>query len=86
LEQLHSYLAATAGPEVADRFADDISAKLRWIADSGTTGVARDMLSPGLRSSRYKRQIVYFRVTEDECRIVRVIHSSRDLDRQKFEM
>jgi plasmid stabilization system protein ParE len=44
------------------------------------------MLSPGLRSSRYKRQIVYFRVTEDECRIVRVIRSSRDLDRQKFEM
>jgi plasmid stabilization system protein ParE len=85
LEQLHAYLIATAGEDIADGLADEVAAKLQWIANSGTAGVSRDKLSPGLRSSRHKRQIIYFRVIGDECRIVRVIHSSRDLARQKFE-
>ena len=31
-----------------------------------------------------KNRNIYFRVTQDECRILRVLHSSRDLGSQQF--
>ncbi len=34
--------------------------------------------------STFKGRNIYFRVTDAECRIVRVIHASRDLADQSF--
>lgn len=35
--------------------------------------------------STFKGRNIYFRLTGDECRIVRVIHASRDLGDQPFD-
>jgi toxin ParE1/3/4 len=57
---------------------------LNWLAGSGTSGVSRENLRPGLRALVYKNRIIYFRVTQDECRIVRVLHSRQDISTQSF--
>lgn len=48
------------------------------------TGVPRDNLRPGLRMAVFKRRLIYFRVTSKECRIIRVLHSRQDSERQSF--
>lgn len=58
--------------------------KLHWIAATGSSGVTREEISPGLRLAMLKNRNIYFRVTQDECRILRVLHSSRDLGSQQF--
>ncbi|MDR3474778.1 MAG: type II toxin-antitoxin system RelE/ParE family toxin [Devosia sp.] len=77
-------MAKESGLEIADRFADALAARLAWIARSGMTGVPRDNLRPGLRMAVFKRRLIYFRVTSKECRIIRVLHSRQDSERQSF--
>jgi toxin ParE1/3/4 len=63
-----------------DRFDDD----LEDLADLGGPGAARDDLRPGLRLHLLLPYHVYFRTTDREVLIVRVIHGSRDLRRIDF--
>jgi len=82
---MHAYLATTASLDVADRFVDEIADKLRWIATSGTTGVARDSLRPALRMLLFKKRAIYFRTTDEQCRIIRVLHTRQDTESQSFD-
>jgi len=61
-----------------------LNAKIEWIASSGTTGVARDNIRPGLRMAIFKQRLIYFRATTDECRIIRVLHARQSLESQAF--
>ena len=45
----------------------------------------RDKLRPGLRPAVHGRYNIYFRVTQTETIIVRVVHSARDLQRLSFD-
>ena len=55
------------------------------IARTGVSGVARDWLRPGLRMHPYEKYCVYFRVTDRELVVIRIIHSARDIDAIIFE-
>jgi plasmid stabilization system protein ParE len=67
------------------RFADQIDRELFHLADIGHTGVARDWLGAGLRMTMIGNYCVYFRVSADETRIIRVLRGSRDINRTHFE-
>ena len=69
---------------MARKFATELSAKLEWLAFSGTTGVSRSLISPNLRMLVFKSYCIYFRVTDDECRIMRFLKARRDISRQNF--
>jgi plasmid stabilization system protein ParE len=63
----------------------ELSTHVKRIARLGHSGVPRDNLRPGLRLAVHGRYNIYFRVTDSETIIVRVVHSSRDATRLQFD-
>ena len=54
------------------------------IAATGHSGVPRDKFAAGLRLATHGRYNIYFRVTDTETIIVRVVHSAREVRRLHF--
>jgi toxin ParE1/3/4 len=79
------YLAEKAGGEVAERFLERIDAELITLAELGHSGVSREWVSPGLRMHVLGDYCIYFRVTDDETRIIRFVNGSRDVSAIVFE-
>jgi toxin ParE1/3/4 len=72
-------------PETARSFLSKLNARLERIARLGHSGVPRDKIRPGLRLATHGRYNIYFRVTDAETIIVRVVHSARDVRRLRFD-
>jgi toxin ParE1/3/4 len=64
---------------------DELLGRMRWLADSGFSGSARDKVRPGLRALSHRDRSIYFRIEGDAVRILRVIHQRRDLRNQDFD-
>jgi toxin ParE1/3/4 len=79
------YLADQAGIEVAERFLERIDAEFITLAELGHSGVSREWVSPGLRMHVLGDYCIYFRVTDDETRIVRFLNGSRDVNAIVFD-
>lgn len=75
-----SYLKESAGVSVALRFAERVDVDLQRLARLGHSGVPRDVISPGLRMMVLGQYCAYFRVTKDSVRIIRFVHSARDVE------
>jgi plasmid stabilization system protein ParE len=69
----------------AGRFIARLDAHLERIAFLGHSGVPRDNVRAGLRLAVHGRYNVYFRVTQAETIIVRIVHSARDVRRLDFD-
>lgn len=68
----------------ADRWIDRLDEKLMLWATQPEIGRARDELAAGLRSMPFGRHLVFFMPLADGIDVVRVIHSSRDIDSAFF--
>jgi toxin ParE1/3/4 len=66
----------------ADRWVDRLDEKLLLWATQPMIGRSRDELEPGLRSMAFGRYVVFFMPLPDGIDIVRVLHSSRDIDQE----
>jgi len=64
----------------ADRWLDGLDEKMRLWATQPLMGRARDELAPGLRSLAFGRYVVFYEALADGIDVVRVLHSSRDID------
>ena len=84
MADIHVY-ARQHDPAAADRLVLAIYAHFDRIAATGHSGVPRDNLRPGLRLAVHGRYNIYFRVTDAETIIVRVVHSARDVRRLQFD-
>ena len=62
-----------------------LNGHLQRIARIGHSGVPRNNVRPGLRLAVHGRYNIYFRVTDAETIIVRVVHSARDVTRLQFD-
>ncbi|MEM7488127.1 MAG: type II toxin-antitoxin system RelE/ParE family toxin [Pseudomonadota bacterium] len=71
---------ATDNPPRALRFMTEIETRMLKILDMPGASVPRNDLHPGLRSVRHGRYAIYFVEVEDKVRIVRVLHTSRDVE------
>lgn len=78
------YLNETAGLAIALRFAKKIDEDLQRLARLGHAGVSRDLIAPGLRMMVLSQCCAYFRVDENRIRIVRFLHSARDIHSISF--
>lgn len=73
---------------VALRFVDAVETAYRKIKDSPNTGSLWGFESERLRSVRaflvpgFPNHVIFFRNTEDEVRVLRVLHASRDIARE----
>lgn len=85
MDELLAYIAAQAGLDPALRFADTLDGAFAKLAFLGHAGVSREWIKPGLRMAIVGSYCVYFRVSIDETRILRVLHGARDIDAIIFE-
>lgn len=78
LRDIATFIAADS-PEQALRFVAGLSAKMDMIAQQTLIYRSRDEWSAGLRSAQYGRYHILFRDLPDRVRVVRVIHSARNI-------
>lgn len=70
---------AQDSPARAQTFVTEIEAKLGDVARGPNRFPLRDELLAGLRSARHGRYLIFFLSADGEVRIVRILHSARDL-------
>lgn len=78
LIEIGDFIAADNPPR-ALTFVAEIEARMSKILDMPGASSRRDELHPGLRSVRHGRYAIFFLEVEDEVRVVRVIHTARDV-------
>lgn len=78
LIEIGDFIAADNPPR-ALTFVAEIEARMLKILDMPGASLRRDALHPGLRSVRHGRYAIFFVETKDEIRVVRVIHTARDV-------
>ena len=79
---IYEHIADVADQATAQRFMERIAGHLIRMARSG---VPRDSVRAGLRLSILRNYNIYFRMTESELLIIRVVHAARDHRRLKFD-
>lgn len=79
LDDIYDHIAKDS-PANAERFIKAIVTGLHLIARNGTTGAARDWISPGLRVHVHGNYCAYFRVDNGNLVVQRVVHSARDVN------
>lgn len=80
LREIALYIAADS-PQRALTFVADLEEKATEAASRPMTFRERPDISPGLRAVGHGRYLIFFRDLADEVRIVRIVHSARDLPR-----
>ena len=71
---------AEDGAEQADRWVDKLDEKFKLMATQPLIGRARDELAADLRSFPFGRYIIFYAPIAGGIDVVRVLHSSRDVD------
>jgi len=80
LREIALYIADDS-PQRALTFVAELEQKATEAALRPLTFRERSDISPGLRAIVHGRYLIFFRDLADEVRIVRVVHSARDLGR-----
>jgi toxin ParE1/3/4 len=72
------YSAKVASPEVADSLLRDIQGTVNRLGDHPYMGRPRGEIANGLRSALVHPHSVFYRVTETNVEVARVLHERRD--------
>lgn len=79
LEEIWFYTLTTWSQEQADRYHALITAEIGTLASRPTLGKRVDYLRKGYWSSKVKSHYIFYRITETEIEIVRILHESMDI-------
>lgn len=79
LEEIFDFTNDKFGTEQAIKYLSAFEEVFNNLVLQPETGRERNELKKGLRSISQERHIIFYRVLKDHIRIVRVLHSSRDL-------
>lgn len=80
LQDIFSYGEEAWGEAQASKYLHELYGVFNLIADNPKLGRARPQLSEGLRSFVHGSHVVFYMLWLGELAIVRVLHSSRDVD------
>jgi toxin ParE1/3/4 len=80
LLNIWQYSAEHWSPAVADRHLRDINQAALWLCQWPFAGKAREELRPGLRSVFVNPHIIFYRLTDQDIEIVRILNSRQELD------
>ena len=72
---------AVSSERIANDCIDRITERCHPLADFPKMGIDRSDISPGARMLVVERWLVFYRVSFDEVRIVRIVDSTRDLSK-----
>lgn len=86
LKEIHSYIAED-DIVAADRLADELIVKFRFLAEQPLAGRLRTEFGRDIncRSFPYRRYLIFYVPIQDGIEIIRVLHSARDVE-SEFEM
>jgi toxin ParE1/3/4 len=79
LQEIYDYTTDNFGAEQAAKYLTGLEDLFYALCAQPHTGRMRNEIRKGIRSSSYLSHIVFYRITEQRIRIVRVLHASRDL-------
>jgi toxin ParE1/3/4 len=79
LVEIWLYIAADS-PSMADKFIDYLYEQAGKLCSNPELGRKRDELITGIRSLPVKRYLIFYRITENNIEIVRVLSGYRDID------
>lgn len=80
LADIIQYGRESWGERQANQYADQIWDRLEILAQFPGIGRTRDALSPGLRSHPTGEHLIFYRFTDDELIVRRLLHGRRDID------
>jgi toxin ParE1/3/4 len=84
LAEIYLYLADAGDRTGGRRLVGSLEEKIKELARIGSSGVARDWISPGLRAFPHKNRCIYFRVAGDQIRVLRILHGRQDVQPEVF--
>lgn len=79
LEEIWLYTLNTWSSEQADRYHDLIIKEVAFLAKKPQAGKNMHSLRPGYFSSKVKSHFIFYKYTQTEIEIVRIIHESMDI-------
>jgi len=71
---------AEDSPVNADRFLDRLDERTQKLSEFTEMGIDRPELAPDLKSFPVDRYVLYYRANANGIELVRVLHSSRDMN------
>ena len=66
-----------------DAYGDELHRAFAALSLHPRIGLTRDEIAPGLRAYRVQQHTVWYRVTEDEVRVIRILHEGMDPTRYR---
>lgn len=82
LQAIAEYTQSEWGKKQKESYLNLIKQSFKTLSRSGNIGKRRDEIAQGLYSYSIKKHVVFFRETEDEFMIIRVLHGRMDMEKQ----
>ena len=64
----------------ADKFIDKLATKYHWLTEFPDAGVLRDDLERNLQCFPVDRYLLFYKVTDINLELIRVLHGSRNIE------
>ena len=78
---IYDYTLGTHGGDQATHYLLGLDKLFEQLIENPSLGKSRPEIREGLRSLPYEHHTVFYRIMDTHIRIVRVLHSSRDMPR-----
>lgn len=85
LEEIWLYTFETWSLEQADRYHDLIYKEIKFIATRPDYGKNQNHIRAGYRSSQVKAHIIFYKYSDSEVEIVRILHEKMDIPKRLNE-
>lgn len=82
LQAIAEYTLSEWGARQKETYLHLIKQSFKTLSRSGNIGKQRGEIAQGLYSYSIKKHVVYFRETEDEFIIIRILHGRMDIEKQ----
>lgn len=82
LQAIAEYTLSEWGAKQKEAYLNLIKQSFKALSHSGNIGKHRDDIAEGLYSYSVKKHVVFFRETEDEFMIIRILHDRMDMEKQ----
>jgi toxin ParE1/3/4 len=76
-----AYTTSQWGTAQRDEYRAAINRALETLGANPEIGKAREDLSPGLRSYQVEQHVIYYRITGNTARVLRILHGKMDAAR-----
>ncbi len=84
IKKIWKYSLNNFGIEQADKYYQELTQAMSVIASNPKIGLSCDYLRSGYRQYQINKHLVFYQITENTIRIIRVLHE-RMQSRDKFE-